>query len=78
MEVELKKVTIWEQYEKKSDSFSHNHIEEGWSEEESPKPKKSEFKSQTKGWLSADGWRKFHGYEKNGKVFHTLEDATKS
>lgn len=44
----MQKFTIWERWNFKTNSFEHNHIEEGWIEEDFPKPISK---------LQIDSWR---------------------
>ena len=56
-------ITIWEIFDKETEDFVHNHIEDGWAETDKPVPK---FNSQ-KGWTKME-WRKEHAHLVDGKV----------
>lgn len=63
----LKEITCWYKYNKKSDNYEYNHFEEGKKEEEKPNPIKETFKTQKewKGFI----WNKKIGYLIYNKVF---------
>lgn len=55
------KITIWKRYSKKHETFVHNHIEDGWVEEDKPQPKSPDFEAQGDGRVvhgvkSGGGW----------------------
>ena len=67
----MKGITIWEAFDKESEEFRHNHIEDGWAVKEKPEPK---FSSQ-KGW-STRKWRKEHAYLLEGRIISKEEGDT--
>lgn len=65
----MKRITIWEAWDKKEQVFEHNHIEDGWVAGLTPKPK---FKLQEKSWPKQT-WQKGYGYiDKDQKVVTCL------
>ncbi len=71
----LKKITVWELYNKKDRIWEHNHIEDGWSRGNRT-PKKSFlatswhgawFPEQEKNWKNKS-WRKTFKFLIDGKV----------
>lgn len=61
-------ITIWERYVKQEDGslgWEHNHISEGYSEEEHEPTPTAEV--QQRSWKGAQ-WRKSKGYLVDGKV----------
>jgi hypothetical protein len=70
----MTKITIWEAEtfcrKDKVLKFKHNHIENGWSKEDSPK---AEFVNQEKAWKTQK-WRKFYGYLMEDNVVKGVDD----
>ena len=65
--VTRKPIAIWERYYRATETapsrYEHNHIEDGHTELDYPKPMCNE---QMKAWYGADGWRKTHAYLDEG------------
>jgi hypothetical protein len=64
------KITIWEAFCRNDKVFKHNHIENGWSKADSPKP---QFVNQKKAW-KATKWKKTYGYLTKDNVVKGVDD----
>ena len=60
----MKKITAWEWWNPKEKIWKHHHIEDGWSESDTPKPF---FESQEKAWRNTK-FQKEHMYLSNDSV----------
>lgn len=79
-----KKITVWESWSHKAEKWSHNHIEDGWSDgtvrTDSSKDvphmwlenRPTGTEQQTKAWKGLK-WRKEHVYLVDGVVVKSLE-----
>ncbi len=79
-----KKITVWESWNHKTEKWSHNHIEDGWSDgavrTDSSKDvphmwlenRPTGTEQQTKAWRGQK-WRKEHVYLVDGVVVKSLE-----
>ena len=56
--MENKKITIWKRFRKKEGEYFHNHIEDGWVNDDTPRPRSDLQKSS---WPSGV-WKKSFGY----------------
>ena len=71
----MKKVTCWKREKldknhKPTGIFSHNHIEEGWSDDDSPRPRGTVQKSS---WSGAN-WKKEFAYLVDNRVIMKYEN----
>ena len=70
----MTKITIWEAEvfckKDKVYKFEHNHIENGWSKEDTPNPC---FVNQEKAWKNQK-WRKSYGYLTEDNVVKGADD----
>jgi len=53
----MKPWTIWERYDEKLDTYSHNHSEVGWVSGDKPQAKDLSFTNQANNWAKSK-WRK--------------------
>jgi len=60
----MKKITAWEWWDPKEKTWNHHHIEDGWSESDSPKPL---FENQKKAWKNTK-FQKEHMYLSDDKI----------
>ncbi len=79
-----KKITVWESWNHKAETWSHNHIEDDWSDgavrTDSSKDvphmwlenRPTGTEQQTKAW-KGQKWRKEHAYLVDGVVVKSLE-----
>ena len=61
----MKTITIWERFNLNSEKWDHNHISEGFSEDDSEPAPKSE--TQRRSWKGAQ-WRRTRGRLEDGAV----------